>query len=121
MISKRIYDVLYAKTEVNNVVSERIFLLEAPQDTIMPFVTYEFEDRNPIKTLQGESNLKDETWVIKLNGKSYVALDALKELVLITLSEETETFRSSLQDIEISKDTDADTYQFNLFLKFFYY
>jgi hypothetical protein len=121
MIAQKIREKIIGIESVKVAVSGNIHLGEQPENTPKPFIVYAFGDSTPINTFQGVSNLKNEVWSVKLTGKDYNVLDAIKETLINEFTTERTDFTASLDDINVEKDRQADLDHITLFFRLHFY
>lgn len=114
-------NVLLADGSIRALCGDRIDLAPGDEGIQTPFITYEFENNDPVKDLNGVSNLKREDWVIYVTDTNFLRCTEIKDLVIDALSTEKQLFSASIQQSDYEKDASANTHRFDITFTIFYY
>ncbi len=114
MSASKLQAALSADSVLVSLVNDRIELAPAPQGIQTPFCTYEYSSEEPIKDLNGITNLAMQDWQITAVSNRYSESERVKDVIINAMDEHTTEFRSYLQSTDYDYDENAEVHKFIL-------
>ena len=110
---KAIYSILTADSDVNAIVSGRVYPQIAAQGAAFPFAVYVLQNTDPSDTKSGVSTLDEVRYDIVVASETYAKASDLTEKIRTALDRYSGTVSEvvidSIQFIDLDVDNDPDT------------
>ena len=110
---KAIYSILTSDSDVNAIVSTRVYPQIAAQGAAFPFVVYVLQDTSPSDTKSGVSTLDEIRYDIVVASETYAEASDLTNKIRTALDRYTGTVAGvvidSIQFIDLDADNDPGT------------
>lgn len=110
---KAIYSILTADSDVNAIVSGRVYPQIAAQGAAFPFAVYVLQNTDPSDTKSGVSTLDEVRYDIVVASETYAQASDLTEKIRTALDRYSGTVSGvvidSIQFIDLDVDNDPDT------------
>lgn len=114
MSASKIFTALSSSSDITNLVNQRIELAPATQGIATPFITYEYQGEDPIKDLNGQTNLVMQDWQITAVSNNNFSAETVKDAIIKAMDQQKILFRSYMQGADYEYDENAEMHKFIL-------
>lgn len=120
MSAEKINTALKGLPAITAEVDERIELVPVSVGTRTPFISFQFENDDPVVDLSGVANITRQDWIIYVNAKTFSVAERIKNTVISEFPGQNTGFYARFISSEHLFDNDSETHQFTLNYKITY-
>lgn len=114
MSATKLRKALTTIAQINSAVSGRILLSPVEQGTQLPYIAYELENDDPVRDLQGVSNLMRQEWAINIVATRFVTGEQIKDELIKALSGYNIEFYCSFQSLDYFYEPEIEQHKFTV-------
>lgn len=120
MSAQKINTTLQGSSAITAEVGERIELVPVSAGIRTPYISFQFENDDPVVDLSGVANITRQEWIVFVNAKTFSVAERIKNTVINEFTGQKTEFYSRFVSSEHQFDNEAENHQFVLTFKITY-
>lgn len=120
MSAEKINTALQGSSAITSEVSDRIELVPVSAGIRTPFISFQFENDDPVVDLSGVANITRQDWIIYVNAKTFSVAERIKNTVISEFTGQNTGFYARFIGSEHQFDNESENHQFTLNYKITY-
>lgn len=120
MSAEKINTALLSSAAIVSEVDERIELVPVSVGTRTPYISFSFENDDPVVDLSGVANITRQDWSVYVTAKTFSVAERIKNTVINEFTGQNTDFYARFIGTEHQFDNEAEQHQFILNYKITY-